>query len=148
MNRWVRYTFAAVLVFCLILVRKFETDLFDDPFLSFFKGDYLNAKYPEYDFYKLALNIFSRYLLNSSISLLIIGLIFWDSKYVVFSGLVYAASLIILLPIYLYFVETEFSFGVNMGFFIRRLLIQPVILLVLIPAFYYQKHLASKQTVS
>jgi|SRR5690606_4512796 len=144
MNKWLRYALAAVLIFCLILVRRFETELFYDPFLEFFKGDFLNNDYPQYDLTKIILSIFSRYFLNTFISILIIGLIFWNKKYMLFSTYVFIGFFLILLPIYVYFVETEFSFGENFGFYIRRFLIQPVLLLILIPAFYYQQFLAKK----
>lgn len=145
MNKWVRYALAAALVFCLILVRTFETELFYDPFLQFFKGDFINSKYPDYDLAKVIWNIIYRYSINSIISILIIGLIFWNKKSVTFSLYVYLGFLAILLPVYIYFVETEFSLGENIGFYIRRFLIQPMLLLILIPAFYYQKYLASKE---
>lgn len=146
MNKWLRYLLAAVLVFCLILVRGFEKELFYDPFLEFFKGDYINDTYPAYDLTKVILSIVSRYLINTIISILIIGLIFWSRKYMLFTTFVYAGFFLILLPIYVYFVETEFSLGENLGFYIRRFLIQPVLLLILIPAFYYQKFMVGKDS--
>lgn len=146
MNKWLRYLLAAVLVFCLILVRKYETDMFYDPFLQFFKGDYINNAFPEYDLTRVILSVISRYLINTIISILIIGLIFWSRKYMLFTSYVYVGFFVILLPIYIYFVESEFSLGENMGFYIRRFLIQPILLLVLIPAFYYQKFLARKDS--
>lgn len=144
MNQWIRYALAAILAFCLILVRKYEADLFYDPFLEFFKGDFLNNKYPDYDLSKVITGVFLRYLLNTLISILIIGLIFKNRKYVLFSTYVYIGFFMILLPIYIYFVETEFSLGENLGFYVRRFLIQPILLLVLIPAFYYQNFLSRR----
>lgn len=146
MNKWLGYLFAGVLIFCLVLVRKYETDLFYDPFLQYFKGDFINNEYPEYDLTLVVLNVISRYLINTIISILIIGLIFRSRKYMLFTSYVYAGFFLILLPIYIYFVETEFSLGENMGFYIRRFLIQPVLLLVLIPAFYYQQYLTKKES--
>ncbi len=145
MNKWIKYILAALLIFCLILVRKFEAELFYDPFLSFFKGDFFNNKYPEYDLTKVILSIISRYSINTMISILIIGLVFQSRKYMVFTGYVYLGFLLILLPIYIYFVETEFSLGENIGFYIRRFLIQPILLLILIPAFHYQKYMSPKE---
>ena len=56
-----------------------------------------------------------------------------------FSAAVLVAFLIILLPVYIYFIENEFHLGENIGFYIRRFLIQPLLLLILIPAFFYQR---------
>lgn len=145
MNKWLRYVLAAVLVFFLVLVRKYETDLFYDPFLQYFKGDFINNEYPEYDLTKVILSIISRYVINAIISILIIGLIFWSRKYMLFTSYVFAGFFLVLLPIYIYFVETEFSLGENMGFYIRRFLIQPILLLILIPAFYYQQFVGANR---
>lgn len=141
MNKWIRYIFTAVLIFGLILVRKYEDILFYDPFLAFFKGDFLNKEFPEYDLTRICIHIIFRYLLNSILTLGIIGLLFWSWKYVKFTALVLLGFLIILLPLYLFMIESEFSIGENLGFYIRRFLIQPMVLLILIPAFYYQKFL-------
>ena len=138
MNKWIRYALAGVLVFCLVLVRRFETELFYDPFLAYFKGDFYNAVFPEYDLTKVGLNIIFRYFLNFMISLGIIWLLFWNKNYVKFSAIVWVSFLIILVPVYVYFIESQFSLGENIGFYIRRFLIQPMLLLILIPAFFYQ----------
>jgi len=139
MNKWLRYALVLVLIFGLILVRKFETTLFYDPFLNYFKGDIFNAEFPEYDLTKVSIHIVYRFLLNSILSLGIIGLLFWDWKKVKFAASILVVFSVILLPIYIYFIETQFSLGSNVGFYIRRFLIQPLLLLILIPAFYYQQ---------
>ncbi|NLN34052.1 MAG: exosortase F system-associated protein [Flavobacteriaceae bacterium] len=146
MNKWIRYIFTAVLIFGLILVRKYEDILFYDPFLAFFKGDFLNKEFPEYDLARISIHIIFRYLLNSILTLGIIGLLFWSWKYVKFTALVLLGFLLILLPLYLFMIESEFSIGENLGFYIRRFLIQPMVLLILIPAFYYQKFLKNQNS--
>jgi len=96
MNKWLRYLLAMVSVFCLILVRGFEKELFYDPFLQFFKGDYINNQFPEYDLTKVILSIIGRYLINTIISVLIIGLIFWSRKYMLFTTYLYVGFIFIL----------------------------------------------------
>lgn len=134
MNKWLRYSLVVVLVIALVLVRKFETTLFYDPFLEYFHGRIERAYYPEYDLWKVVLNVMYRYLLNSLISLLIIGLVFNKKSYVKFSAYVYVVFLLLLLPIYIYLVEHYFELGNNIGFYVRRFLIQPLLLLILLPA--------------
>lgn len=146
MSKWIRYILAAVLIFGLILVRKYEDILFYDPFLAFFKGDFLNKEFPEYDLTQISIHIVFRYVLNSILTLGIIGLLFWSWKYVKFTALVLLGFLLILLPLYLFMIESEFSIGENLGFYIRRFLIQPMVLLILIPAFYYQKFLKNQHS--
>ncbi|MGB3454647.1 MAG: exosortase F system-associated protein [Moheibacter sp.] len=137
MAKWLRFLLIGLLIFGLILVRAFEDDLFYDPFLEFFKGDYLHNPMPEYDLTKVGIHIVFRYLLNSILSLGIIWLLFLDTRKLKFTVLVLTGFLMILLPLYLYMVSIDFKLGENTGFYIRRFLIQPMILLVLIPAFYY-----------
>ncbi|MBA5629384.1 exosortase F system-associated membrane protein [Moheibacter lacus] len=139
MNKWLRYFLAAVLIFGLILVRKYETELFYDPFLLYFKTDFYSGKFPDYDLGKLILNHLFRYFLNLLLSVWIVGLIFWRKDYVKYTILIGVGFLIIFLPLYLFFLETQFSLGVNYGFYVRRFLIQPVLLLLLIPAFFYHQ---------
>jgi len=139
MNKWIQYFFVAVLIFCLILVRKFENQLFYDPFLAYFKGDFYNAEFPDYDLTKVIWGIIFRYFLNSVISIGIIWFLFKNVTYVKFSAVILTAFLIILLSVYIYFIENEFHLGENIGFYIRRFLIQPLLLLILIPAFFYQR---------
>lgn len=129
-----------LLIFCLILVRRFEDSLFYDPFLAYFKGDMEAHLFPEYSLSKVSFGIFFRYLLNSLISLGIIGLWFWSWKKMQFTALVLLVFFVLLLPLYLYMIETRFTVGQNIGFYIRRFLIQPVWVLILIPAFYYQEY--------
>lgn len=145
MAKWLSYILIAVLIFCLVLVRYFQNDLFYDPFLAFFDGDYLHSPLPDYDLTKVSIHIIFRYALNSVLSLGIIGLLFQDIHKLKFTALVLLGFLIILLPLYLYMIEIDFKFGENVGFYIRRFLIQPMILLVLIPAFYYHDYLQKRK---
>lgn len=144
MNKWLRYVLAAVVTFGLILVRKFETELFYDPFLAYFKIDFYHSEFPDYELGKVILNILFRYFLNLLLSILIIGLIFWRKDYMKYTVYVWIGFLIFLLPLYVYFIKTEFSLGENYGFYIRRFLIQPVLLLILIPAFFYHQQNAKR----
>lgn len=144
MNKWIRYGLAAVVIFGLILVRKFETELFYDPFLAYFKTDFYHSEFPKYELGKVILNILFRYFLNLLLSVLIIGLIFWRKDYMKYTFYIWIGFLVVFLPLYIYFIETEFSLGENYGFYIRRFLIQPVLLLLLIPAFFYHQQIAKR----
>ena len=146
MNKWFRFLCIGILIFGLIMVRRFENELFYDPFLAYFKGDYLHSKFPDFDLSKVSIHIIFRYAINSILTLAIIGLLFMDKQKVKFTALVLIGFLVILLPLYLYMMKTEFSIGENIGFYIRRFLIQPMLLLILIPAFYYHKFLMEQKS--
>lgn len=134
MNKALRCAGIVLLLTGLVLVRKFETVLFYDPFLSYFRGKTGRAYYPEYDFSKIIIHITFRYSLNAVLSLALIWLIFFNRRYVWFSAYTYTALFILLLPVYMYLVLHYFELGDNIGFYIRRFLIQPILLLLLVPA--------------
>ncbi len=144
-NRFLRYTGAILLIFGLILVRKFEDTLFYDPFLDYFHR-IGHPHFPEIDFLNLNLSIIFRYFINSILTVLIILLVFWKKSYVKFSIFILAIGLLLLLPIYNYLISTKFSSGEMVFFYIRRFLIQPMFLLILVPCFYYQE-MQHKKTV-
>ena len=123
----------------LILIRVFEEQLFYDPYLAFFRSDYLHMDSPRRETFKLTMFTVLRYVLNSMISLIILFLLFMDKGIVKFSVLIYVIALIFLIPIFLYFVINPKQEDYYLFFNIRRFLIQPIILLLLIPAFYYYK---------
>jgi exosortase F-associated protein len=137
-NKYIRYAIAIVLVFGLILVRKYEDLLFYDPFINYFHE--VGEKYfPEVNLGKLAASVMLRYLINTLLTVFIVWFIFWKKTYVRFSIIILILVLIILLPIYIYMIKTEFSSGELVFFYIRRFLIQPMFLLILVPCFYYQE---------
>jgi len=139
MSKPIKYILILVLFGLLVLIRVFEDQLFYDPYLLFFKNDYLYMDYPRREVFKLTLFTSLRYGLNSLISLGIIFLFFKDKSIVKFSALVYAVAYVILIAIFLYFVINPRQEDYYLFFNFRRFLIQPVLLLLLLPAFYYYK---------
>lgn len=129
-----------VLIFLLACVRAFEMNLFYDPFILFFKEDYHNLPFPKYDATKLFLSISFRYFLNSAISLGIIYAVFRNFSFIKFSLLLFFFIYILLICLLfgiLYFYKDQNTF---MIFYLRRFLIQPIFVILFIPAFYYQKN--------
>lgn len=123
----------------LVLIRVFENSLFYDPFLMFFKNDYLYIDSPRREVFKLTAFTSIRYLLNTFISLGIIYVLFKDISIVKFSALLYSLAFLFLIVLYLYFVINPRQEDYYLFFNVRRFLIQPLLLLLLIPAFYYYK---------
>ncbi|MCB0382794.1 MAG: exosortase F system-associated protein [Psychroserpens sp.] len=128
-----------VLFILLVLIRVFENELFYDPYLSFFKNDYLHIDSPRREIFKLTMFTSLRYILNSVISLGIIYLFFKDQSIVKFSAGVFAVAYVILIALFLYFVIHPRQEDYYLFFNFRRFLIQPILLLLLVPAFYYYK---------
>jgi exosortase F-associated protein len=121
-----------------VLIRGFEDRLFYDPFLMYFKTDYNNLPLPEFDVIKLFFGLFHRYFLNTMLSLAIIYILFKDIVAIKFCILLYAVFFVILI-IALYSVIFCFDETNKMAlFYVRRFLIQPIFLLLFLPAFYFQ----------
>lgn len=128
-----------VLFGLLAAIRFFEDQLFYDPYLSFFKSDYLYMDYPNREVFKLTAFTTLRYFLNTIISLGILYVLFRDKGIIKFSALIYTLAYFILLLLFLYFVMNPKQEDYYLFFNVRRFLIQPIILLLLLPAFYYHK---------
>ncbi|WP_452231156.1 MULTISPECIES: exosortase F system-associated membrane protein [unclassified Lacinutrix] len=139
MHKLAKYGMLLVLGVLLILIRVFEEHIFYDPYLSFFKNDYLYLDSPRQEAFKLTMFTVLRYVINSAISLAILFVLFRDKSIVKFSVIIYALALVILLVLFLYFVISPRQEDYYLFFNVRRFLIQPLILLLLIPAFYNYK---------
>ena len=139
MKKWYKYGIVAFLFILLALIRWFENELFYDPYLSFFHNDYLYMDSPRQEVFKLVVNTSFRYFLNTIISLLILYAFFKEKSLITFSSIIYLVSFIVLIMCYLYFVLDPKQENYYIFFNLRRFLIQPVILLLLFPAFYYNK---------
>ena len=131
-------------IFGLISVRIFEEQLFYDPFLNYFHEANKNAHFPDFVWGKLIWNYLFRFFLNLIISAAVIYFIFknkdWTFQAIVLMVLVF----VITFSLYLYCIHTQFEIGYLFSFYMRRFVIQPLILLLIIPLFYYRKHLAKQ----
>ena len=139
MSKITAYGIAFVLFIGLVLVRAFEEVLFYDPYLLFFKNDYLYIDSPRREVAKLVLFTSLRYLINALLSLGIIYCFFRDKGILKFSGFMYGIVYLCFLIPFLYFVINPRQEDYYLFFNIRRFLIQPIILILLLPAFYYHK---------
>ncbi|AIG30783.1 exosortase F system-associated protein [Flavobacterium psychrophilum] len=126
------------LVGSLTLVRIFENDLFYDPFLKYFKDE--NASnYPEIESFKFFLSLIFRYFINATISLALLYVVFKDLSLIKISSVLYILFLVLLM-IGFYIVLNFFDESQKtILFYIRRFIIQPIFILLFIPAFYFQK---------
>jgi len=120
------------------LIRIYENQLFYDPFLNYFKLDN-NLDLPKVDFFQLAFGLTFRYFLNTIISLAILYLIFLDLELTKFATLLYIVFFVVLLCALYFVLELTQNPNRITLFYIRRFLIQPILLLLFIPAFFFQK---------
>lgn len=132
-----------ILIFCcllfLIAIRYFEDVLFYDPYLQFFKSDYLYIDSPRRETVKLAAFTSLRFFLNTILSLAIIYLTFLQKSMIKFATFFYSVAFVIIISVFLYFVIHPRQEDYYLFFNVRRFLIQPLILIILLPAFYYHR---------
>lgn len=128
-----------VLVILLALIRYFESSLFYDPLLQFFHSDYLRDSTPHFETTELLVNVFYRFFLNSLISLTIIYIAFLDKNILKFSFLLYLILFAICFPIFMFLIFTIENNNFLALFYVRRFLIQPIFVIILLPAFYYYR---------
>lgn len=128
-----------LLLSLLVAIRAYENTIFYDPLLSYFKRNYTQTALPKLNVIKLFFSMGFRFYLNSIISLGLLKVLFDDSKVVKFSIFLYSVFGILLMVSF-FFILLKFGETNKMNlFYIRRFIIQPILLILFIPAFYYQK---------
>ena len=146
MNKKTRILLIILLFFALVLVRAFENQLFYDPFIAYFKNGYLKDPIPFFSGSKLLLSLIFRYGLNTLISLVIVYLAFMNKNFVIFSVKFYFIAFVLLGITFFIILKGELSHGYLFAFYVRRFLIHPLFVLLLLPAFYY-KQLTAKEII-
>lgn len=125
----------------LVSVRVLEDRLFYDPILAYFKSESAINAFPKFDGFKIIISHLFRFVLNLLFSLLIIQNIFRNKEWTLQAALLMVVVFVIVFPIYLYCLYTQFDIGLLFSFYMRRFVIQPMTLLLIVPIFYYRKHI-------
>ena len=136
-NKW-NILFLLIALVLLACIRAFESKIFYDPFIIFYKSDYFHKQMPVFDSVQLYLNLFFRFSLNSILSIFIIYLLFKDRLLLKLSVYLYTLIGFVLIILFYFYLNSEKP-DFMILFYIRRFLIQPIFLVLFIPAFYYQK---------
>lgn len=129
---------AILIVSCFGIIRAFENQLFYDPFLDYFERDFNNLPFPQVNTFQLFCGLFFRYFLNTILSLALIYVLFQEIEMLKFSAFLYVFFLVILFGMFFIVLE-YFPDGSWLLFYVRRFIIQPIFVLLFIPAFYYQQ---------
>jgi exosortase F-associated protein len=129
----------ALCVIALVATRFFEDKIFYDPFLNYFKSNFINKPFPDIDLSLYFMNVLFRYLINSTLTLAILALLFNDLKIVKFSSILLIILFVLLtLTLFLVLKLNENPHKMTI-FYLRRFLIQPLFLLLFVPGFYFHK---------
>lgn len=139
MNKQVKIILIIALFGLLILVRIFEDRLFYDPLLEFFKTDHSTEPLPALNTLKTLFHVAIRFGANTLISLLVLWVAFRDRGVLKLSILLYGILFIVGMILYTSLLSQSNAGDHMLLFYVRRFLIQPLFLLLLLPAFYFHK---------
>lgn len=128
----------------LVSVRALEDQIFYDPFLNYFHEANKNLPFPSFEWGKLIIGHLFRFILNLFFSCIIIHFIFKNKQWTIQGGILITIIFVITFPIYLYCIYDKFEIGYLFSFYMRRFVIQPLILLLIVPMFYYRKQVEQK----
>lgn len=146
MDKKYRIILIILLFFVLVMIRAYAPKMFYDPFIVYFRNDYLYDPIPVFSGSKLLINLFFRYSLNSLISLLIIYVAFQNNNFVLFAIKFYAIAFVLLTITFFIILRGELEHGYLFAFYVRRFIIHPLFVLILLPAFYYKQR-TSKEII-
>lgn len=138
-NKFLSYSLIILLLILLISIRALENSLFYDPFLNHFKTIFHNKPLPDYNFLLLLFNYFVRFLINSSLSILIIYILFQDTKIIKLLIYIYCTLFLILILGIIILLILNNPYYNYILFNLRRFIMQPLFLILFVPAIYFQK---------
>lgn len=128
----------------LISVRILEDRIFYDPFLNYFHEANKNLPFPDFEWGKLIPGYIFRFILNLLFSCVVIHFWFRNKQWTIQGAVLITIIFAITFPIYLYCIYDRFEIGYLFSFYMRRFVIQPLTLLLIIPMFYYRKQMVQK----
>lgn len=125
----------------LIGVRVAEEYLFYDPFLLYFKESSIRMPFPDFNWSHLVLNHIYRFLLNLIFSSAVMYALFSNRQWMFQAVFLMLIIFAVTFSLYLYSLHIEFRLGELFSFYMRRFVIHPVSLLILVSIFYYRNTL-------
>jgi exosortase F-associated protein len=138
-NRVISTLLVLLLLGAIVSIRLYELDLFYDPLNEYFHGNFQALPFPEIDIWKLMLSNSLRFLLNSSISLGVLWLLYKSAAFVKAGLWVYLFTFIILSAALIILLQLDSSLAKMALFYTRRFLIHPLLLFILVAGCYYLK---------
>jgi len=137
----IKWVLGIICLFLLVSVRLFEEALFHDPLVDFFRSNFTQAEPPIIEKWNLLGLTSLRFLINTFLSLVILYVTFSKKSILKFSVLFYGAAFVLLISLFYYLLSPLKAENYMFLFYVRRFLIQPLFLILLLPAFYYQQNI-------
>lgn len=122
----------------LVAVRLVGGRLFYDPLIAFFHvPNYQDFSLPEIEFWKFTGALILRYSMNAILTLGLVYVIFKKLDLVKLTAIIFTIIFVILVPVFLWWAWHAEPNQYRYLFYVRRILIHPVLTLILIPALLY-----------
>lgn len=132
--KWVGILLSIV---ALIAMRWVGKLYFNDPLIPFFElADYSNAPFPKIDWSSYFFQLEIRYLINSTLSIAILLLLFQRKGLLAFLTVIFLS--VGLLSSILLGYQLLHQDNYTLLLFARRIMMHPIVLLTLVPALFFQ----------
>lgn len=128
-----------ILIVGLVAVRAFEDYLFLDPLKTYFQSDFQLRQVPQVNLIEQIGLTSLRFFINMILSLWILWFLYKRESYVNASLWVYLFSFLLLTLSFAFLLFASSDLGKMGLFYVRRFLIHPLILFVLVAGFYFLK---------
>lgn len=135
-----RTLITVIAVIGLVSVRLMAPHIFYDPLIHFFHQlDYQVTDLPEVNKFKFTFSLLLRFLLNTALTLVIVNEVFQKKDLLRLTIAILTITFVVLTPILLVLIHNGNQEHYQYLFYVRRLLIHPVLTLILIPAYLYHQ---------
>lgn len=125
----------------LILVYVFQKEWF---YSGFYETGAASDKVADFDPWKFFLSKYTRFLINDTMALGILWALFQEKKYMNFAFAVFLVEALVMMPFYIIGVIWYWDALRWFLSHLHRLVVNPFFMMLLIPAFYYQKNLSAQ----
>lgn len=139
----IQRVFSVIMIVVLLLgiigVRYFEVALFQDELNDYFHSDFQNIPIPQLSIIESVASTSLRFLMNTVLSLWILWFLYKRETYVKASLWVYLFAYIILISSFVVLIQLDAQWVKMALFYVRRFLIHPLLLFILVAGCYFLK---------
>lgn len=132
--------YIAILIIGFVAVRIIGKGVFYDPLNAFFHiPDYQNHPMPDVEIWKYGMSLLFRYSINTVLTLALVKVIFDNRDLLKLTLVLYFGLFLLLIPVLLWLISNGEVDQYRYLFYIRRVLMHPILTLILIPAFLFNE---------
>lgn len=135
-----------LLIIGIVLIRYFEVPLFQDSLNDYFHSDFQNIPIPDIGLWETVVSTSLRFLMNMVLSLWILWFLYKSEDYINASLWVYLFAFIILIIAFIALMQLNGQWVKMALFYVRRFLIHPLLLFILVAGCYFLKTRNKKLT--